>query len=189
MSLDNDTVETVQDELTALKARADLLGVTYHPNIKADKLREKVNAALAGEAAKEDADTPVPAEETIGQKRSRMKKEALKLIRIRLTCMNPAKTEWSGEVFTVGNSLLGSVKRYVPFNAQDNGWHVEAILLQMLQDRKCQVFQTKRDDKGNSSRTGRLIPEFAIEILPPLTDKERTELARKQALANGTADD
>jgi hypothetical protein len=36
----------IPDELTSLKARADLMGITYHPSIGVDKLREKVQAAL-----------------------------------------------------------------------------------------------------------------------------------------------
>lgn len=186
MSLDNDAVEVQQDELTTLKARADMLGVPYHPSISVAKLREKVNAAMQGEAPKVEA--VAPAEETIGQKRRRMKEEMLALVRIRLTCMNPAKKEWPGEILTVGNALIGSVKRYVPFNAQENGWHVEKILLQLLKDRKCQIFQTVKEN-GREVRQGRLIPEFAIEELPPLTKKELDELARRQALANGTSEE
>ena len=38
------------DELTALKGRADLLGIKYHPSISLEKLRDKVNAAQIGRA-------------------------------------------------------------------------------------------------------------------------------------------
>lgn len=186
MSVDNDAVEVTQDELTTLKARADLMGVPYHPSISLAKLREKVNGAIQGEAPK--VEVAPEAEETVNQKRSRMKKEMLALVRIRLTCMNPAKKEWPGEILTVGNSLIGSVKRYVPFNAQESGWHVERILLQLLKDRKCQIFQTVKEN-GREVRKGRLIPEFAIEELPPLTEKELAELARRQAMANGTSEE
>ena len=174
----------VQDELDALKARANLLGVKFHPSISLEKLREKVNAAVTSEGEVEEV-TNTPSEtkeETIGEKRKRLKAEALKLVRIRLTCLNPAKKEWEGEIITVGNSLIGSVKKFVPFNA-DDGWHVPHVIYQQLKERQCQIFYTATDARGNKVRKGKLIKEFAIEVLPPLTKEELEELARRQAMA------
>lgn len=178
--IDNEDV-IVQDELTTLKERATLMGLKFHPSISLDKLREKVNAANDASAAPAEDEKPV-AVETLNQKRTRLKNEALALVRIRLTCMNPAKAEWDGEIFTIGNALLGSVKKFVPFNA-DDGWHVPTILLQQLQERQCQVFVSAKDARGNNVRRGKLIKEFAIEILPPLTKTELDELARRQAMS------
>lgn len=168
------------DELTALKARADLIGVKYHPSISLDKLREKVNAAVEGD--KPAAPAPVAEEETDGQRRSRKKREANELVRIRLTCMNPAKKEWEGEIFTAGNSLVGSFTKFVPFNNEE-GWHVPRILLNQIQQRQCQIFVSVRDERGNQTRKGKLIKEFAVEVLPNLTAEELAELARRQAMA------
>ena len=190
---DNDQTQTpVQDELTALKTRADLMGLSYHPSIGLEKLREKVNAAAEGKTeqpqtpdattAPVTTDTSASTEETLSQKRARMKREASELVRIRVTCMNPAKAEWEGEIFTVGNSNIGSFKKFVPFNA-DAGWHVPRIILQQIQDRQCQIFQTKTDARGNKSRSGKLIKEFAIEIMDPLTPEELHDLAQRQAMA------
>lgn len=181
-----DAEVVVQDELDALKARANLLGVKFHPSISLEKLREKVNAAVTsdGDAASEEGAkaSEEPKQETIGEKRKRLKAEALKLVRIRLTCLNPAKKEWEGEIITVGNSLIGSVKKFIPFNA-DDGWHVPHVLYQQLKERQCQVFYTATDARGNKVRKGKLIKEFAIEVLPPLTKEELDELARRQAMA------
>lgn len=181
-----DAEVVVQDELEALKARANLLGVKFHPSISLEKLREKVNAAVTsdGAAASEEGAkaSKEPKQETIGEKRKRLKAEALKLVRIRLTCLNPAKKEWDGEIITVGNSLIGSVKKFVPFNA-DDGWHVPHVIYQQLKERQCQIFYTATDARGNKVRKGKLIKEFAIEVLPPLTKEELDELARRQAMA------
>lgn len=179
-----DAEVVVQDELEALKARANLLGVKFHPSISLEKLREKVNAAVTSEGeAEEPSNSPSETkQETIGEKRKRLKAEALKLVRIRLTCLNPAKKEWEGEIITVGNSLIGSVKKFVPFNA-DDGWHVPHVIYQQLKERQCQVFYTATDARGNKVRKGKLIKEFAIEVLPPLTKEELDELARRQAMA------
>lgn len=183
MSSDTDEILT-QDELTTLKARADLLGISYHPSIGLEKLREKINAATSDEAAQANAGQKDASaqEENVNQKRARLKKEALELVRIRVTCMNPAKAEWEGEIFTAGNSAIGSVTKFVPFNA-DAGWHVPRIIYQQLVERQCQIFTTVTDSRGNKSRKGKLIREFAIEVLPPLTQAELHELAQRQAMA------
>jgi hypothetical protein len=185
---DNENTSLAQDEMTSLKSRADMLGVTYHPSIGLDKLREKVNAALAsnGPSASTPAATdPVPAvePETPNAKRLRLKRDATKLVRVRVTCMNPIKKEWDGEIFTAGNAAIGSVKKYVPFNTDEEGWHVPNIILQMMQERMCQIFTTVTDSRGNKGRKGKLIREFVVEVLPPLTKDELNDLAVRQAAA------
>ena len=170
-------------ELENLKVRAEKLGVKFHPSISADKLREKIKAAQAdgkGEVAPKAEDTA----ENPELKKLRLKREALKLVRVRITCMNPAKKEWEGEIITVANNAVGTVKRYVPFNNED-GWHVEHILLEQLRERQCQIFVTEKDSRGNKVRKGKLIREFAIEVLDPLTEEELAELAQRQAMAKG----
>lgn len=166
----------VPDELATLKARADTLGIQYHPSIGVEKLREKVNGALTDVIATEVKEDPV------APQRKKDRDEASKLVRLRLTCMNPNKKEWDGEFITAGNAVIGSFTKFVPFNAPD-GWHVPNIIYQQLRDRECQVFTTVRDSKGNSTRKGKLIKEFSIEILPPLTAEELHDLAQRQAMA------
>jgi hypothetical protein len=184
MSDDNTELQT-PDELTVLKARADRMNIAYHPSIGLEKLREKVNAAVSSEPPappEVPAQPAVPAALTEGQAKMQLKREALKLIRIRLSCMNPAKKEWDGEIFTVGNSLVGSITKFVPFNV--DSWHVPQILLYQLQERSCQVFTTLKTQGGVSIRKGKLIKEFAIEILPPLTEEELHDLAQRQAMSH-----
>ena len=168
----------VPDELTTLKARADALGVGYHPSIGLEKLKEKVNAALA---PKEEPTEVVSKKD--GDERMKLRNEAAKLVRIRVTCMNPNKKEWDGEFITAGNAVVGSFTKFIPFNA-DEGWHVPHIIYEQLRDRECQVFVTVRDSKGNATRKGKLIREFSIEILPPLTPEELKDLAQRQAMAH-----
>src|SRR5690606_32581434 len=120
--------------------------------------------------------------ESENARRLRKKREAEELVRIRVTCMNPAKKEWEGEIFTAGNSTVGTFKKYVPFNA-DDGWHVPRIIYNQIIQRQCQVFYSVKDERGNSIRKGKLIKEFAVEVLPQLTKEELQELARRQAMA------
>ena len=184
----NEDTLAVPDELTTLKARADTLGVTYHPTIGVDKLREKVAAAIAGTPEPKNTEVvevPEVVVETIEQRRMRKRKEANALMRVNVSCMNPAKKEWDGELITAGNTLVGTFSKFVPFNTED-GWHIPHIIYEQMRDRQCQIFVTVKDARGNSSRKGKLIKEFAIEVLPTLTADELSELARRQAASNST---
>ena len=186
----------VTDELTTLKARADRLGIQYHPSIKVEKLRAKIAEQIDGDVGSDTADEedeePVVEvayaphrrgkKETETQFKTRRRQEANALVRIRVSCMNPAKKEWEGEIFTTGNAVVGTIKKYVPFNAEE-GWHVPYMLYQQILQRQCQVFYTTKDGRGNSTRKGKLIKEFAVELLPPLTPAELKELAQRQAMA------
>lgn len=177
------------DELTLLKQRAQTLGIKFHPSIGLESLRSKVSAALTGEDAEEAAEEPVPeapAAESRIQMRNRLRKEASALVRVRVTCMNPNKKEWKGEIFTASNSIVGTFRKYVQFNAEE-GWHVPQIILNMIKARQFQTFYTIKNERGVAVRKGKLVPEFAVEILPPLTEKELLELSRRQALAGGVA--
>lgn len=184
---DVDVVEPVQDELEVLKARADRLGISYHPSIKVEKLREKLEKEMSGEVPEKAAPTKVvKEEETEGQRNNRKRLEATELIRIRVTCMNPQKKDWDGEIFTTGNAIVGTIKKYVPFNA-DEGWHVPRMIYQQMLERQCQVFYTVTNRNGVKTRAGKLIREFNIEVLPPLTMEELKDIAQRQAMAAGSA--
>lgn len=174
----------LESEIDALKARADVLGVKYHPSIGVDKLKEKIEEAMA------DSDNDTPSTEAAAPAVSetdeqRLRREATRLVQVRVTCMNPNKKEWEGEIFCVGNSIVGTLKKFVPFGVE---WHVPAMMLEMIQNRKCQVFQTVTNkNTGKKERKGKLIKEFAVEVLPDMTEQELKDLAQRQAMANGTA--
>lgn len=180
--INEEVVETpVPDELDTLKARADLIGVTYHPSISVKKLREKIAAHLADEPEVED-EVPVKAveAETAGQRIRRMKQDALALVRVNVICMDPKKKEWDGEILAVGNSSLGTIKKFVPFNTTD-GYHIPKILFDMMDARQFQTFYTEKLKNGNSVRRGKLAKEFMLHVLPPLTQAELDNLAKVQA--------
>jgi hypothetical protein len=180
-----ETTVPAQDELTVLKQRAASLGIKHHPTIGLVKLREKVNAAMSDapvveeELALKTESTPLV--ETKIQMHTRLRREATALVRVVVNCMNPQKKEWEGEIFTVGNSAVGSIKKYVPFN-NDEGWHVPRMILSMMEERKCQIFVNSTNHKGQKIKTAKLINEFAIQELAPLTGAELKDLATKQAL-------
>lgn len=178
---DSDLIQSPEVELERLKAKAEFLGVKFHPSISFEKLQAKIAEHLKDSEPKTEAKEEDVSED-LNTKRARLRAEAMKLVRVNVTCMNPFKREWDSEIITVGNSYVGSVKRCVPFNTPD-GWHIEQILLNAMRERMCQVFVNEKAPNGQMVRKGKLIKEFAIEVLPPLTEQELKELARRQAIS------
>lgn len=179
----------MSERLEEMKAYASEQGIKFHPSIGEEALEEKIRSFedAKNQDQKEAEQEAMPdVEKTDGKKLSRreLKKEQLKLVRVRITCMNPTKKEWEGEIITVSNSLVGTVKKYIPFAAED-GWHVPQILLNFMKEREYQHFYITKDDRGNKVPRGKNMKEFAIEVLPPLTKKELEELANRQAMAGG----
>lgn len=176
-------------ELDVLKKRAEQMGLAYHPSIGVDALREKVNAHLSGQAAPqinvtvqtEFKPTTDALKFATDQNNNYIRREALRLVRIEITCMNPNKKEWEGEMFMVQNDIL-TAKRYVPFNTP---WHVENCLYEMIKDRKCQTFRMVKNPDGSKSQKPMIINEFAVKLLPPLTEEEINDLAQQQAMRGG----
>lgn len=176
----SDDIKT--DELTELKKRADKLGISYHPNISLDKLKIKVNTLLAEDQPEEKEE---PAEKlTKQQKRIQAIKEQTSLVRVRVTNMNAAKKEHQGVLLTASNSVVGTVRKFIPF---DVPWHIPRILFNVLKEKQHAVFYTEKVN-GNEVTKTRRTNSYAVEELPALTDKEIKELAQRQAMAAGTGE-
>ena len=107
----------------------------------------------------------------------------MKLIRCRIYNLNPSKRDLQGEIVTVGNKYLGSVKKFIPFGeATDNGYHIPNILYEELKRRRFQSITTK-SVKGQIVVNNRMVPEYSLEVLPQLTKEQLKELADKQGAA------
>lgn len=201
-----------KSEYEVLVERATQMGLKFRSNIGLDKLRALVTNALEGndtseedEEAEEEVAVPssIPSpsqllgntagpqtttsalpfrKETKAEKFRRVRQEARQLVRVRITCHNPNKSEWQGEIITFGNAAVGTLKRYVPFETE---WHVERAILNVLKKRQYQHFYNAKDEKGNVYRASKLVREFAVEELAQLTEAELKELAQRQAMANG----
>jgi len=204
MSEENENNPINEEEyLTSLKQRADLMGITYHPNIGADKLKSKIDLRLSNELDELEARPnlseiqqtkpavavsttpvikPMTEEEYKKTTLTSKRREAGKLVRVRVNCMNPNKNDWEGEIMSVGSAKAGTFKKYVPFNLED-GYHIPLIIYTEMLNRKCTVFSTVKGPRGDKIRKGKLINEFAIELLDPLTSAEIKDLAQQQAMS------
>lgn len=188
-------------EFDMLKAQADQMGITYKANIGLETLRSRVKARLENDDEPTDGDeddvsdaleVKQPAKSALSKdqimqaERTKQHREQMALVRVRIACLNPAKATVPGEILTVANKYVGTVRKYIPFGeATDNGYHVPRILLNELKSRKFNSIKTRKGDKGAIEVTQRLVPEFSIEELEPLTKEELAKLAAQQMAAAG----
>ena len=146
----------------------------------AKKLQELEEAAALN-------DNTLGPDRKIAQAKLRAVKEATKLVRVVVTNRNPLKASWEGEIITVSNDLIGLQRKYVPFNLEQ-GYHLPKIIVNALRDKECTVFVNAKNKMGEKIKKGKLIKEYAIEELPPLTEEELKQLAADQR-ARGALDD
>ena len=97
--------------------------------------------------------------------------------------MDPSKADFHGEIITVGNDVVGNVKVFVPYRPEfyTNGYHVPNIIYKFLVERKYSALKTIKGPRGFEETRGVQANMYAIEVLPPLTEKELKELAIEQA--------
>jgi hypothetical protein len=196
VDMDPDAPLSPAMELNMLKERAKTIGLRFAPKIGLDALRAKVTAALNGEAAKEDEEVAeavaapkkpkLTAAEAHAKMRSDMQKDQMRLIRLRIMNLNPSKKDLQGEIFTVANKILGTVRKFIPYGeVTDAGYHVPFILYQQMKDREFLQVKSSQNSKGEQNITQRWAKEFALEVLDPLKPADIAKLANSQAAAAG----
>ena len=202
-------LEAMPDELTLLKQRAATMGIKHHPSIGLDKLKvkikdfqtaaEKDNAKearkLANQREEEVSENILaqskvssysPKEETKIQRKMRLRKEASRLVRVRVVNMNPNKKEWEGDIYTVSNSTVGTFKKYIPYNNEE-GWHVPQCILDVMRARMCTKYRKTKLKNGQEHSIAYQTKSLTIEVMKPLTEKEIGALATEQK-ARGSID-
>lgn len=187
-------------ELDMLKSRAKLMGITFSNNIGLDALKAKIEEHKQASEAKTQTQATAqtneqqPEGQSENQKkkaktfslRAHLQKEKMKLVRLRITNLDPKKKDLPGEILTTGNEYLGTVRKFVPFGeATDNGYHVPYCLYEMMRDRKFLSIKTRKGPKGQTIVEQQMVREFALEILPPLTEAELARLSAAQLSAGG----
>jgi hypothetical protein len=194
--------ENKQARMAILKERATQMGIKFWPSISESRLADLIEKASNdedvsdGEDASDDEEMSKGVESSKGADRLlaprirvNTKLDAIaaanKLIRCKITCNNPNKVQWRGEIFTAGNAVMPPIKKFIAFGVP---YHVPQIILNMIRERMMQVFYTERTERGEVKRT-RLAPEFTIDILPPLTQAEFDGIKTRQLARGKTEED
>lgn len=171
------TPAEVEAETRSYQERLLNVGEKYHHNAKLITLIKQWDDYI-DKQSKDAQLTPM-------QLRRSLQKDLLKLIRVSITNHNPSKQRILGEVVVAGNSVIGEVRKTVPYNCEAaESYHLPLIIVNTLRERKFNRRVTKTV-KGRVITEVQRIPEFTITELPPLTETELKELARRQALAKG----
>lgn len=168
------------------KQEAAKLGLSYPNNMPTEKLKALVQETIASRLEVK-SNTPkrginahlgVLAPEVIS-----MQDSALSLVRFRLTVLDPNKQNATGIFISAGNDNIAPVKRVIPFNV--DSWHAERIVVEHLKNMKYTVLKSKYNAnlKGtfDDPKAKKLMPCFAIEELPQLTEEELEGLVQLQA--------
>ena len=178
-----------REERKALRAQLLKLGINSSPNASVHTLRAKLAEAQSQSDPKvEESSSATPSPTPLPSRASTLekaKKDALKLIRVSIQNVNPAKADLHGEIFTFANEVIGKVSKYVPYDEAGRAYHIPNCIYKMLKSKKFLNVKSYTD-----KNTGRIIidkswvDEFALEELPPLTPQELKELALKQKAQN-----
>lgn len=193
----NDSVDELQvDEMTILKQRATMMGIKFSNNIGLEALRKKVADAQEGITEQEQAEvnplatTPAAVQEDKLSMAQRIRLENTRLVRVRIQNLDPKKKDLPGEILTVANDYMGTVRKYVPYGeATDNGYHIPYCLYKLLKSRKFLHVSVKKGRNGKERVEQQWVREFAIEILPQLTEEELKQLGQAQLAAGSLNDD
>lgn len=168
-----------------LRENGKLLGITFSPNEGIVSMRQKLTDArelLLQEPLIQDVTVPVDERKAEFDVRKKLRMEMTKLVRVQIACLNPAKSELPGEIFTVHNDVVGTVKKFVPYNEAGESYHIPFFLYKFLKRKK--YLQIVPPPKGaRTAATTKMVPEFSITVLEQLTPAELKELARAQGAA------
>lgn len=191
--------EQAVDELTLLKERAKVMGIPFSNNISLETLRKRVADKMEGkdEAPEVNALTGDPeiaqamAAKPLNQKanevalRKLMYAKQMRQVRVRITNMDPKKKDLPGEIWTVANEYLGTVRKFVPYGEQtDDGFHIPYCLYRLLDSKRFLHIRDVKDRTTGIVRQDKVwAKEFSLDVLPTLTQGELDRLAAAQAAA------
>ena len=191
--------EAAVDELTLLKERAKQMGIPFSNNISLETLRKRIADKMEGKdepevnplagdseiAAITAAPKKLDAKQNALALRKLMQREQMKLVRVRITNMDPKKKDLPGEIWTVSNEYLGNVRKMIPYGEQtDDGFHIPYCLFRQLQSKRFLHIRTVKDRvTGLERQEKQWVKEFSLDVLPDLTKEELARLAAAQAAA------
>ena len=187
------------DELTFLKERAKVMGIPFSNNISLETLRKRVNDKMEGKEAAPEVNAltgepeiaqalaikPLDPKANAVALRKLMHATQMRLVRVRITNMDPKKKDLPGEIWTVANEYLGTVRKFVPYGEQtDDGFHIPYCLYRLLDSKRFLHIRDVKDRTTGIVRQDKVwAKEFSLDVLPALSRDELDRLAAAQAAA------
>lgn len=183
---------TPEAEKSMLMQRARLMGLNVSNNIGLETLRKRIQDHLDGKQEDNKPEVPAMADPAIAKApagkvkslRQHLHDDAMRLVRVRIANLDPKKKDLQGEIITVANEYLGTVRKFVPYGeVTDGGYHIPMCIYNLLRKRKFLNIRTTKSKNGEIKVEQNWASEFSIEVLPPLTPEELKQLATAQIAA------
>lgn len=172
-----------KEALRTLKAQADTLGVKYSPNIGEDKLQAKVNSALI-----KQAEAPVK-KKAVGESKEekvlRKRREALALVRVRVSCFDPTMKKKAGTYIMVSNSVVGTVRKFIQFNKK---WYMPQILVNAMEDSEYQGWIEGKTQYGITQMVSSMEKRYNVSKLAQITPLELEAITKRQQVTESLED-
>jgi len=146
-------------EIETTKEQLEAMGVKFHHNANLATLKKLKAEALEPKVEEVEVDEST-------SKRTDQMNSALKMVRVSITCRNPAKTQRRGEFFTCGNGIIGNHKVFIPYNCEAaEDIRIPRIFIDMLKSRQYQsTVELSDSERINSPVMHRTmwLKEFAV---------------------------
>lgn len=197
--------DTLAKKIEEFQAAADDEGDNTPPEQQATPPQHAAPAAAGGPAAQPAAsEQKAPPKEVIIKMtnaeiaqypkhlRARMlrvqqRHQHMSMVRCQIFNNNPAKNELKGEIISVTNKYVGTVRKFIPFGEQtEGGYHIPKILFDVLKHKRYQRVKSIKNPDGTERVEKILAPEFTLHVLPPLTKDELAKLAASQKARNAS---
>ena len=169
-------------DLEVVREKANELGVKWHPAMKAETIQQKIDEYLEQNAPQ--VITPSVIHQTPAQKQAQRLRDAMALIPVTVTSMDPADASVTAVTISVGNRKIGQITKVIPFGYK---WYMPKLLVKEM-EKKMFVRNAMIPLPGGTERLNtQWIKKYAIQYHPIPSPEELEELAKLQLQGNELA--
>lgn len=176
--------QTDKELKAELIKQGEELGLSIHPNTSLANMIQMVNMGLIFSHHKAP-DAPIKS--VVIKDKVAARRQAEKLVRVKVSNLDPTKKAYSAQAFGFSNSVVGTIRKVVPFDV-DEGFHIPEVLLDVIRNVKHRVTKYRTKIHGGSEVQipySVEVSSYGIEILPALSADE-LEVIKQRQLAQQT---
>lgn len=120
--------------------------------------------------------------ENLATRREAIRAQALRLVRVKIQNLDPNDSAVTGAIISLQNKYTGKVAKLIPFGDEtENGYHIPWMMYEHLKQWKFPLRKEVRGGRfGVKTYKTVMANKFNVEILPPLSMTELTELKNHQ---------
>ena len=120
--------------------------------------------------------------EDLSLRREAIRAQALRLVRVKIQNLDPNDAAVTGAIISLQNKYTGKISKLIPFGSEtENGYHIPWMMYEHLKQWKFPLRKEVRGGRfGVKTYKTVMTNKFNVEILPPLSMAELTELKNLQ---------